>query len=255
MCEVFGFSSKKALDIRHLLRIFYSHSPRHPHGWGMVWQTNSALKVVKEPVEASRSDLLDCILNGMQPQKLTIAHIRFATVGSIRPENCHPYAGTDASGRTWQLIHNGTIYSGKWLIKYLDRQSGSTDSERLFMYLMDEINAELFRTGRPLSDAERFCIVERIAAELSYRNKLNFIIYDGDLMYVHKNMKDTLHYLQTPDSIFFSTEPLDDNDWKSYPLARLCAFRDGRRVFQGKAHGQIFVPNLDYISKMAAMNI
>lgn len=255
MCELFGFSAKKETDIREWLRIFYAHSIRHPHGWGMVWRTNAAMKFCKEPIEANRSDMLDGILNGMQPQRVTMAHIRFATVGSIRPENCHPYCGTDASGRMWYLMHNGTIYSGKWLVKYLDRQKGSTDSERIFLYLIDEMNTEIRKTGRPLTDSERFQIVERIVAALSHRNKLNLLIYDGVLLYVHKNMKDTLHYIQTPEGILFSTEPLNDRDWKSYPLAKLCAFRDGQKAFEGKSHGNIFVPNLDYISKLAAMNI
>lgn len=255
MCELFGFSAKQELDIRHYLKEFYSHCERHPHGWGMFWQTNTAMKLMKEPVRADRSELLDCIVNGMQPQTITMAHIRFATVGSVKPQNCHPYVGTDASGRTWQMIHNGTIYSGKWLIKYLDRQKGDTDSERMFLYLIDEVNAEIRKIGRALTDAERFRIIEQMAAQLSPRNKLNFIIYDGDLLYVHKNMKNTLHYLRREEGILFSTEPLDGGDWQSYPLARVCAYRNGERVFEGTEHGNVFVPNLDYISKLAAMNI
>lgn len=255
MCELFGFTAKKETDIRDYLRLFYSHSPRHPHGWGLVWQKNAAMKIMKEPVQASNSEMLGSILSSMQPQKMTIAHIRFATIGSIRPENCHPYSGTDASGRKWYLMHNGTIYSGKRLVKYIDRQNGDTDSERIFLYLMDEINAELQKTGRPLTDIERFCIISKLAAVLSPRNKLNLLIYDGDLLYVHKNMKGTLHYLQKNDSICFSTEPLDDQNWKSYPLAKMCAFKDGQMVFEGVEHGNIFVPNLDYITKFAAMHI
>lgn len=69
-------------------------------------------------------------------------------------------------------------------------------------------------------------------------------------------MRGTLHYLQKQDSILFATEKLnEDEDWKSYPLAKLCAFRDGHRVFAGTEHGNIFVPNLDYITKAAAMHI
>lgn len=31
---------------------------------------------------------------------------------------------------------------------------------------------------------------------MSKDNKLNLMIYDGDLTYIHSNMKDSLHYLK-----------------------------------------------------------
>lgn len=38
-------------------------------------------------------------------------------------------------------------------------------------------------------------------------------------------------------------------------MTQLCAFQDGKKVFEGAKHENIFVPALDYITEMGAMNI
>ncbi|MGN0614182.1 MAG: class II glutamine amidotransferase [Porcipelethomonas sp.] len=253
MCELLGFSSDKAVDVRLYLRTFYHHSVHHPHGWGLMREHCGKTEIIKEPVCATGSRILGNIIDQTEPQKNAMAHIRMATVGAIKTENCHPYSGTDNSGRCWTLIHNGTVYSGRRLTRYLNIQSGDTDSERIFLYLLDEINKA--QTERPLTAQERFRIVDDLVISLSSRNKLNLIIFDGELMYVHKNMKDTLYYHEDNRSIVFSTKPLDDGKWESFPLAQVCAFHDGEKVFEGTEHGGVYIPTLEYITAMDAMNI
>lgn len=253
MCELLGFSSEKAVDVRTYLKAFYQHSAHHPHGWGLMREGGRNREIIKEPLCAAESSILSDIIAGTAPQKNAMAHIRLATVGSIKMENCHPYSGTDHAGRSWTLIHNGTIYSSKKLTGYLNTQSGDTDSERVFLYLLDEINKA--QAEHPLTEAERFRVVEQVVISLAKRNKLNLIIFDGELMYVHKNMNDTLYYKQANHSVLFSTKPLDHGEWKDYPLAQLCAFRAGEMVFEGERHQHIFVPTLEYITAMDAMNI
>ena len=53
----------------------------------------------------------------------------------------------------------------------------------------------------------------------------------------------------------FSTERLDDDDWEEIPLARVMAYSKGKLVFEGDEHQGIFVPTLQYIKAMDAMNI
>lgn len=36
MCEIFGVSSKTRVDINEYLKVFFSHSNKHPHGWGLA---------------------------------------------------------------------------------------------------------------------------------------------------------------------------------------------------------------------------
>lgn len=255
MCELFGLCSNSPIDVREYLNTFFSHSVRHPHGWGLMRENEHKIEIIKEPVCASGSRIINDIVQKTEPQTNILAHIRLATVGAIKYENCHPYTGFDALGRRWTLIHNGTIYSGVELSKYLSQQSGDTDSERVFLYLLDEVNKAIILNNEPLSVSQRCDIVNKLAITLSPRNKLNFMIYDGELLYVHKNMKDTLSYKKLDSGIMFSTEPLDDGDWKRFPITQMRAFKDGECIFKGTVHEHEFTPTLKYITALDAMNI
>jgi glutamine amidotransferase len=208
----------------------------------------------KEGVCAAQSRILSGIIDSTQPQKNLLAHIRLATVGSVRNENCHPYSGTDLSGRQWTLIHNGTIYSGKKLIRYMNTQVGDTDSERVFLCMLDEINAEISRVGE-LSRQQRFGIIDAMIAKLSRRNKLNLMIFDGELLYVHKNMKDTLSYKKLDTGYIFATKPIDEGEWHPFPMTQVLAYQSGRCVLTGTKHENVFVPSREYITAMDAMHI
>ena len=120
-----------------------------------------------EAERSSDSTALAALLSSFQPQKTTLAHIRFATVGTVKPENCHPFTAADISGRVWTMIHNGTIYSGEQTYRYLSKQGGDTDSERLFLSLIDKINQRLIR-GR-LTERERFALISDSVSENSPR--------------------------------------------------------------------------------------
>ena len=193
MCELLGASLARACDLRDYLKTFYSHSVKHPHGWGIMRYTDGKEEVIKEPVCAMGSRIISQVIDSTQPQTNMLAHIRLATVGKKCNENCHPYYGTDNSGRVWTLIHNGTIYSSNKLMKYLNVQKGDTDSERIFLYLLELVNKKLEKNGE-LDEIQRFDAVDTLAHHLSPRNKLNLIIFDGEVMYVHKNMHNTLSY-------------------------------------------------------------
>lgn len=250
MCELFGVSSGHEVDIRKYLREFFSHGIQHPHGWGFMRENNGTREIIKEAFSSAESQKVSGVIEETLPQRNALVHIRLATVGSIKTENCHPYTQTDYSGRNWTLIHNGTIYSGRQLMKYMYTQTGDTDSERISLALLDEINEK-----RPETPQQRFDVVDDFVVSLSKRNKLNLMIYDGEFLYVHQNMRDTLHYKSENDSIIFSTTPLDNGDWKKYPMTQLCAFKAGEKVFEGTKHENIFVPTLEYITSMDAMNI
>lgn len=254
MCELFGANLKRRMDLRNLLSEFYSHSNKHPHGWGLFWEQDNQMKIMKESVCANESSIIADLIDSVAPQQNLLAHIRYATIGSRRIENCHPFSGTDNSGRKWTLIHNGTVYSSSKLMKYLDSQTGDTDSERIFMYLMDKIN-EAIEKNPLLDSVQRFAVIDNLVKKLSPRNKLNLMIYDEELLYVHKNMRNTLSYKQTDDGVVLSTEPLEHEGWQALPMCRAIAFKDGEKIYEGEDHGREFIPTLDYITEFDAMNI
>lgn len=255
MCELLGFSAKTPMELDSYLKVFYSHSVRHPHGWGLMREKNEKTEIIKEPMCASGSRILSEVIKKTGRQKNLMAHIRLATVGSVKSANCHPYTGFDSSGRRWTLIHNGTIYSGTSLAKYLSEQTGDTDSERVFLCILDEIDKEIIRNDAPLDAQRRFHVIEQTVTKLAPRNKLNLMIFDGEVLYVHKNMKDTLVYKRLGDGIIISTTPLDNDDWTPFPMTQVHAFMLGECIFKGAVHGYEFVPTLEYITALDAMNI
>ena len=253
MCELLGISSAKPIDASAYLKTFYAHSVLHPHGWGLMYESGGERMLLREAVRAVDSTYLGDVIESLEPQKTLLGHIRLATVGTVCEENCHPFTGRDLTGREWTLIHNGTIYSGKLNYQYYKRQRGDTDSERVFLALLDAVN-EGIKLGRH-SDHERFETVSHFIAQIAPRNKLNLMIWDGELLYVHKNLKNTLSYQRTEDGCIFSTQPLNDGTWIPFPIAQVIAFRDGEAVFRGERHKGIYVPTLSYITAMDAMHI
>ena len=249
MCELIGFSAARPTDIKEQLKEFFSHSASNPHGWGIMYGD----RLIRGCERASDSTAVERLLQTLEDQTTTLGHIRFATVGSIKLENCHPFTGQDITGRQWTLIHNGTIYSGSSLIPYLNNQSGDTDSERLFLFLMDTLNSA--QQNGELSQQERCELVDNFIQEMSHKNKLNLMIYDGELLYIHKNMKDTMKSRRLGSGFIFATTALDDGEWEEVPIAQLLVYKDGEQVYIGKQHNGIFTPSLQYIKAMDAMHI
>ena len=151
------------------------------------------------------------------------------------------------------MIHNGTIYSVRDTIKYTYRQTGDTDSERLFLNFIDVMNSRL--DNGELCERERFDIVNDFIVENAPRNKLNIIFYDGETMYVHKNLRNTLSFKRLENGIVFSTFPLDDNGWEQFPMTQVIAYKQGKEVFRGEPHKGEFIPTLEYITALDAMHI
>ena len=81
MCELFGVSSRRKIEVNDLLREFFSHSVRHPNGWGMAVFYKNSVSLEKEPVQAIKSAYLKERLHQKISVRNMIAHIRLATRG------------------------------------------------------------------------------------------------------------------------------------------------------------------------------
>ena len=250
MCELFGLSAAKKVNIDRELREFYSHAPDNPNGWGLYYNDGCVNFFFFFYQRADRSDYLRAILSGKICARHAVAHIRYATIGYDEMENTHPFRGSDLSGRKWVFAHNGTIFEGDILTGYSQKQEGETDSERILLYLLDNLNAQIRRKKRPLSESERFAILEEMIALLSPHNKLNLLIYDGDILYMHTNCKDSLYIREQKDIISISTKPLCDGSWKHAPFTRLVSFKDGRQLRTGSSHEKEYIPDPESIKAL-----
>lgn len=250
MCELFGISSRKPQIINQELKELFSHSNEHPNGWGLALINKGICSIEKEPTRANASRYLKGRLKEPIVVKTALAHIRLATIGHMEWRNCHPFTGTDQSGRQWTLIHNGTIFECESLQKYVSIQNGDTDSERILLFLIDQMNGEINAKGRSLTAEERFKIVDDLVVMLSPENKLNLLICDGELLYAHTNCRDSLHQRVTEESVYFSTKPLAVGVWEPMPFTQLIAYRQGVLKYVGTDHGQEYIldqKSLDFL--------
>lgn len=243
MCELFGVSSLKKLEVNGLLKEFFSHSVRHANGWGMAVFFENSVSLEKEPVQAIQSTYLRERLRQKLCVRSMIAHIRLATRGVPEYVNCHPFVQRDNFGRCWTLAHNGTIFDYPGHEPYLHRQEGGTDSERILLFLVDQIDRRQQELGRALTKGERFDLLDALAADMSRGNKLNLLIYDGELLYVHTNYANSLYCSAREDAMLFATTPLDRGRWDAHPFTTLCAYQNGRLLFRGTDHGQEYRDN------------
>ena len=247
MCEIFCFNSNTPKEVNECLECFYNHSEEHPHGWGLATMQSDEFIIDKEPVKAACSEHLKNILSNPVVGKNVFAHIRLATVGEIISPNCHPFIEADDNNRSWMLIHNGTVFECPEWDKYKDYEKGDTDSERILLYIIDQVNKFEKNIGRLSTIKERFNLLSDLVADLSKGNKLNLMIYDGDLTYIHSNMRESLYYLKNEDGFLVASTPLDgDENWKQVELNKLFGLIDGNIIFESEEHDNEFVFTEEY---------
>lgn len=241
MCELFGISSAKKVKCNDVLRTFFSHGVDNPDGWGLAAFYGNAVSLEKEPTSSMDSIYLKNRLTDDIVEAVLLAHIRKASVGSLEYKNSHPFALRDNFDRLWTLTHNGTIFEGPVLEPYVSLQKGNTDSERILYYLVDQVNARQKEKRGELLEEERFSVVDEVIHTITPKNKVNLMIYDGDLFYIHTNHKDSLHFCQKEKMLLVSTKPLNQDQWEEVPMNTLLAYRSGELVYTGKEHANEYI--------------
>lgn len=239
MCELFGVTSRCRLELNELLIEFFSHSIEHPNGWGMAFFYDNAVSLEKQPEGAHKSSYLKQRLQSKVEADKMIAHIRLATRGNLNYENTHPFVMRDNSNRTWTLAHNGTIFDCDLLNPFAHSQQGQTDSERILAYIVCRINAGLEKK-KGLSGRERFELIDGIISEITPENKVNLLLFDGELMYVHTNYQNSLYRCRKGEGVIISTRPLDHRQWEHVPMNTLIAYKDGKQMYTGTDHKNEF---------------
>ncbi len=243
MCELLAISANRKIKMNKLLKTFFDRSVNHPNGWGMAIYDGHNVSVEREPVKAKNSLYLRNRLSSTIMTSNMMAHIRKATVGDEEYENTHPFMKKDESGRTWTLMHNGTIFESPVISAYQYKQTGTTDSERVLLYLVDQINIKIMDDMNFFDVNERFRTVESVIKKLSPENKLNLIINDGEYLYIHKNDPGTLHVKEFRGGVIFATVPLDDDEWTEVTDNRLLVYKDGECVYRGEKHSYSYEEN------------
>jgi predicted glutamine amidotransferase len=147
MCRLFGLSGgpERVQATFWLLEApdsLAQQSHREPDGTGLGWYEANGRPVVRKQPLAAYEDQTFAREAKEVASRTFVAHVRYASTGSLSPENTHPFAQRDRL-----FAHNGVIEDLPRLESELgDAMSlvrGETDSERFFALITREID----RTG------------------------------------------------------------------------------------------------------------
>jgi predicted glutamine amidotransferase len=167
MCRLLAHVARKPLTVAEAvgdadLASFADLSPRHPDGWGMAWWPS-----LDAAVEGARPERRRAVGSARENPEFmatmrgiagcaNVVHLRGATRGlTIELENCHPFVLPGAA-----FAQNGAIHPQARLPELLPPEleaqvEGSTDSERLFLYLYDRLES-----GEPFAEVVREALAE-----------------------------------------------------------------------------------------------
>jgi predicted glutamine amidotransferase len=145
MCRLVGWVSSRPVTLRTALgdraiERLRSLATVHCHGWGAAWRDGEGIGLSRSPVGAAEDpgfvDLVDNVAT-----TAGIVHLRLSTPGYGRTVvDNHPFRDG-----AWALMHNGAVAPVSGVDKLLHptstrRPEGSTDSERWFLALRDELD-------------------------------------------------------------------------------------------------------------------
>jgi len=229
VCMLFGFNANRRFEVKNVLRNFFEYSCVHPDGWGLCTYWNKGLEpgIIKEAVPAYKSYMLMRMLEESVAGKTVIAHIRKKTFGQVSMKNTHPFKMAE-----WVLAHNGSVNIPEKYINGGDyRAAGETDSERILCYIMNNLQEQ-----QDSQNSNFINIIEKSILKLSNWGKLNLLLTNGDMMFVHSNVRETLYYAYVATgAVTFCTKPiLSSLDWQEVPNNKVLVFRDGALVYEGK---------------------
>lgn len=229
---------------------------KHRDGWGIGWYADNGPRVVRGVAAAGDDPQFVAAATAVR-SPIVVAHVRDASVGTVREENCHPFVYGP-----WMFCHNGTIESFDRLRPSFERETlpelaaarrGDTDSEHLFLWMLSNLAREGFalspdvreKPGERVDVDELYAVVREslrrllgwvAAAQVAEPTGLNLLLTDGRLLAAVRHGR-TL-WTQTPPAriiarptVVVASEPTDAcGPWRE---------ADDRSILTVDAHGRL----------------
>ena len=186
-------SSNAAASVKYSLEEFSKHgglTAGNKDGWGIAYYEDREARLIKEAAPAASSPWVRFVSDQYLRSDCVIAHVRLATRGNPRRANTHPF-DRELAGRRHIFAHNGSmdgVQKGLPLTRELYRPIGDTDSEHGFCVLLERLHDVWWRNEMPSLD-ERMEIVAGFAADARELGQVNFLYYDGDVLFVHAHKR------------------------------------------------------------------
>ncbi|MDY7539647.1 class II glutamine amidotransferase [Undibacterium sp. RTI2.1] len=251
MCQLLGMNCNTPTDIVFSFTGFATRGGRtdeHKDGWGIAFFEGNGVRHFVDHQAAVTSPIAELIKRYPIKSENVIAHIRKATQGQVTLENCHPFV-RECWGCYWVFAHNGDLKNFHPVLDGAYHPVGTTDSERAFCYLLQEMRRRFGETLPSMTEITRF--MRQITNEIAQYGTFNMMLSNGEALFAHCSTK--LHYIvrkypfataslsdeeiavdfsevTTPQDrvAVIVTEPLTKNEnWTQFAAGELMVFVDG----------------------------
>jgi predicted glutamine amidotransferase len=253
MCQLLGMNCNVPTDITFSFSGFAQRGGRtdhHSDGWGIAFFENKGVRYFVDHLPSVESPVADLIKRYPIKSHHVIAHIRKATQGEVKLENCHPFV-RELWGCYWVFAHNGDLGSSRPKLHGQFRPVGNTDSEHAFCWLMQELAKS--HASVP-SIAELTLTLRELTAQLRPLGTFNYLLSNGQALWAHASTN--LYYLErrhpfgqahlsdedmkldfasqtgpNDQVAVIVTSPLTTNEtWTAFQPGELLVFSEGRRL-------------------------
>jgi glutamine amidotransferase len=210
MCQLLGMNCNTPTDVGFSFTGFAQRGGRtdeHADGWGIAFFEGGDDKGLRHFVDHKRacdSPVAELIRRYPIQSRNVIAHIRKATQGTVALENCHPFV-RELWGRYWVFAHNGNLENFHPRLHAAFQPVGSTDSERAFCWLMQELAKS--HAGVP-DVAELTLTLRELVPAITRHGTFNFMLSNGQALWAHASTR--LHYVERQHP--FTQAQLSDED-------------------------------------------
>lgn len=260
MCELLGMSANVPTDICFSfsgLRARGGRTGPHRDGWGMAMYRDRQVWAIHDPRPSADSDMAEVMSKTSLKCDIVISHIRQANVGMVSLPNTHPFCRI-LWGKTWSYAHNGQLEGFQDLPVGNNQPLGSTDSERAFCWIIEQLSQRFGETEPNLDVLS--AVISELGTQLKTKGVFNMMLSDGVYLYCFCTTK--LHWivrrapfkqatladedvsvdfqaLTTAKDVVtvIATQPLThDEKWEQMEEGELCVFKGGELVQQIKAN-------------------
>lgn len=251
MCQLLGMNCNVPTDICFSFEGFCARGGKtdeHRDGWGIAFFEGKGCRMfqdAKPSINSPIAELVKCY-----PIKSTnvIAHIRKATQGDIRLENCHPFR-REMWGRYWVFAHNGNLVDFNSQTRGFYQPIGQTDSEKAFCYLLNTLRWS-FPHGKPTLK-QLYQVLKQTSDLIAEKGVFNYLLSNDEYLFAYCSTHLSYIIRQAPFShahlideditvdfqalthpsdrvAVIATIPLTDNEiWTPIQTGELLIFQDG----------------------------
>jgi predicted glutamine amidotransferase len=245
MCRLLGIAGNLPLPAQECLKAFYplckegcvkkGMEPGHFDGWGVSGFSGGRAvyfaRLAQSAAQSEREYQQAAERAAKADGPCLIAHFRKATGGDLTVSNTHPFHYRD-----WIFAHNGTLFGASASLPLVEAMpQGQTDSERFFLWLWEQIHAEM-------DPSAALAALLKKSRDNFVFTSLNFLMSDGEHLWAYRDFGDkrlekgesvqdrenyyTLYSASVGASSVICSEPLTTltKNWEPIPPRTLMCF-------------------------------